>query len=194
MIRLYFVPLVEIVRDGEPIPNSRCPKYFYGSGVEWSLIDYGLIAVCLIAADVSTAQHNAVAAQADVIAIPQNLDNQIGVNLAAVRSRVEQLRIPGNWAQAANTYRELLRMIGGLFQFAQRHHGLHNQVIVPENINLDQTWSNLPLVWRQNLAETAASFGYDTSGVTASTPIRAILKALSDAWGDAPLLIGSVEI
>lgn len=193
-IRFYFTPLVPCIRNGEAIPNSRCPKYFAGSGVEWSLMDYGLIPICLIAADVTTAQHNSVSAQPDVVSIPQNLDSQIGANLATVRSRIEQLRIPGNWAQATDTYRTLLRMIGGLFQFAQRHHGLHNQIIVPDNINLNQTWGDLPLAWRQNLAATAASFDYDTSGVTASTPIRTILKALADAWGSTPLLIGNTEI
>jgi hypothetical protein len=192
-VRFYLLPL-------EQIGNGRGPKYLTwrnhsGLDARWAVMSYGLIGTALVMADVTSQQHNTLIANSDVTAIPQNIDANITTGaLSAVRSALEGLRIPGNWATTANTYRELLRMVGGLFQFAQRHHGLHNQIIIPENINLDMTWGDIPLTWRQNLQTTADSFGYDYSQVTGSTPVRAILKSLADQWGNQPLYIGGVEL
>ena len=194
MIRFYLLPIVPFVVLGETVPSTRTAKYLSDSGVAWGMMDYGLIDTGLVMADVSQAQHDQLAIQGDVTAVPENLDSLIGANTTAVRSALESLRIPGNWVQAADTYRELLRMVGGLFQFSQRHNGLHGKIIIPENLNMDQTWSEIPLLWRADLRQTATSFGYDTSGVTGSTTIRAILKTLADLWGDEALLIGGVEI
>lgn len=189
-MRYYILPI-------EQAGNARGPKYlkwrFDPSGLDvfWSGMDYGLIPKMLVVADVTTAQHNGLSAQPDVLSLPADIDNTVTSQaLPAVQTGLESLKIPGNWVHTSHTYRDILRMVGGLFQFAQRHHGLHDQLIVPDNIDLSKTWGDLPLEWRQNLAATADSFGYDYSGVTASTTIRAILKNLSDQWGDTPINLG----
>lgn len=192
--RFYLLPI-------EQIDNARGPKYLkwrFGTGtldVKWAMFDYGLINTALVMADVTTAQHNDLIANADVTAVPQNIDANITpAALPAVRSALESLRIPGNWATTATTYRELLRMVAGLFQVAQRHHGLHNQIIVPGNINMDMTWGDIPVAWRQNLQATADSFGYDYSQVTGGTSVRVILKHLADQWGAQPFYMGGIEL
>lgn len=193
-IRYYLIPI-------EQTNNIRTVKYLrsrLGSGtidVSYSMMDYGLVNAGLVMADVTNAQHNAIVANADVTAIPANIDSTITAgDLPSVKAALETLRIPGNWATTANTYRQIMRMVGGLFQFAQRHQGLYNQTIIPDNINLDMIWSDIPLQWRQNLQGTADSFGYDYSQITGSTPVRTILKSLADQWGSTPLLLGGVAI
>jgi len=144
--------------------------------------------VYLVAADVTTQQHNALAAHTDVTTIPANIDGNISAGaLTAVKAALEALRIPGNWVTTSHTYRQVLRMVAGLFQFSKRHFKLHSKILIPTANNMDQTWGDLPLLVRQELQATADSFGYDYSGVTGSTTIRTILKSLADQWGDQPI-------
>lgn len=192
-IRFYLLPI-------ESNGNARGPKYFpwrYDPDppaliqATCSNMDFGLVPTMLVAADVTPAQHTTLSANADVTSIPQNIDATITAGaLSAVRAALENLKIPGNWATTGNTYREVLRMVAGLFQFAQRHQGLHGQTIIPDNINLNMTWGNIPQAWQQNLQATADSFGYDYSQVTGSTTVRVILKNLADQWGNQPIYMG----
>lgn len=182
--RYYLVPLID--DDG-----LRAPKYIIDLGVTWGAMDYGIIDTALVAADVSDAQHTGLIANADVVAIPLNIDNTISLAaLPLVSAQLENLKIPGNWVNTGHTYRQVLRMVGGLFQFAQRHRALSGKIIIPENINLGQSWGDLGQQTRLELQMTADSFNYNTTGVTAATTIRTILKALADQWGAQEFLLG----
>ena len=190
IIRYYIIPI-------EDVSSARGPEYLkwrYGSGtldVEWSGKDFGVIDQMLCAVNAEQVDHDVLLAQGDVVKIPVNLDNNVAAGaLASVRSELENLGIPGNWITTAYTYREILRFVAGLFFFAQRHHGLHNQELRPFSVDLDDVWSDLPLVWRANLRLTADSFGYDYSAVTGSTTLRAVLKSLGDQWGNTPIEFG----
>lgn len=178
--------------------NRRGPKYLKwpdnpsGMDVRWGLFDIGLLPQAIVAADVTTAQVTTLSANVDVTMVPANIDNTItALVLPAVRDALENIRIPGTWITAGTTtYRELLRMVCGLAQFAQRFHGMFNQYLIPDEINLNQTWGDLPDTWRQNLRACADSFQYDYSQVSLSTTIRVILKSLGDQWGDTPFYFG----
>lgn len=191
-IRYMLMPLT-VTPEGR-----RGPKYLKwrdnpsGLDVPWSIFDFGLLAQCIAVCDVTTAQFGALDANADVFGVPANLDNNItAAALPTVQAALEAVRIPADWVQAgATSYRELMRTICGLAQFAQKHHGLHNQYIMPDAINLDQTWGDLPLGWRQNLQATADALHYDYSQVAAGTKIRAVLKSLASQWGNTPFFFG----
>lgn len=181
----------------EEISGGRGPKYLLwrnnptGLDVPWGMFDFGLLPTGLVACDVTNAQFNTLTGNSDVTGVPANIDNQIGAGaLSAVRANLESLRIPGNWIQSTNTYREVLRFVSGLFQFAQRLHGLHQRILIPDTLNLDNTWGDIPQGWQDDLRDTADSFNYDYSQVNASTPIRAILKSLGDQWGNTPFNLG----
>lgn len=182
-VRFFLMPLVVIGTRRGP-KYLRMPDSATGVVAPYGLIDYSALTdTCIVAADVTNAEFTTITANADVTGVPLNIDNTIGAgNIAAVRQALEDLRIPGNWAATGNTYREVLRFVCGLFQFARRHYGMHGQRIIPDNIELDQTWSELPNGWQDNLRATADSFGFDYSQVTGSTTIRAILKGLADQW------------
>lgn len=180
------------------VEGRRGPKYLKwrdnpsGLDVSWSLYDFGLLAQCITACDLTTAQFNALDANADVFGVPANLDGNVtAAQLPTVQNALETVRIPADWVQAgATSYRELIRVICGMAQFAQRHHGMHNQYLIPDQINLDQTWGDLPDTWRTNLRATADSFQYDYSQIAAGTKVRAILKSLASQWGNTPFYFG----
>lgn len=180
------------------VNSRRGPKYLKwrenpsGLDVPWSLFDFGLLAQCIVACDVTPAQFTALDANADAFGLPANIDNNVtAAALPTVQDALETIRIPADWVQAGVTsYRALIRVICGMAQFAQRHHGMHDQYIIPDQINLDQTWGDLPDAWRTNLRATADSFQYDYSQVAAGTKIRVILKSLASQWGNTPFLFG----
>jgi hypothetical protein len=195
-IRWYTLPI-------ETIGTARGPKYLKwrfspeGLDVPWGMMDYGLMPVCIAWADVSGAQHTALTANADVRHIVQhaNIDNNVGGGAVnAIRSGLEDLDIPGNWVQATDTWRQVLRGVMGMFQFAQRVHGKFGTTLLPDGFTLDTTWSELPQGAKDILLETAAELGIDTSGATGSTTLRQIYKAFGDAWGTKPFLISGLEI
>jgi hypothetical protein len=193
-IRYYLVPI-------ETVGEARGPKYLRWRftenptplGVTWSGMDFGLEPAMLVRADVTGGQHTTLSANADVVSIPTNIDANITADaLPTVKAALETLNIPADWVTTAFTYRQVLRMVAGLFQFAQRHHGIHFERLF--SFNMDTQFSSLPLPVRQRLIATANSLNYDISGLSGSNTIRQILKDVADQWGDKPIILGGVEI
>lgn len=181
----------------------RGPKYLLhrgnptGLSVPWAAMDYGLMDVCVCWADTTTAQNTALVANNDCkfVCTTANLDVAIGAaSVATVRAGLEQLRIPGNWVGATDTWRIVLRTTCALFQFAQRLHGRFGVPLVPDGYTLNSTWSEIPAQGRQFLADVAEELNIDTSGATSSTTLRQIYKVFADAWGAQPIYIGGAEL
>lgn len=175
MLRLYILP---IERNG----NARGPKYFpwkYDpdpipalADTRPATMDFGGIDMCLVAVDVTTAQNNALAVQTDVIAVPQNLDNQVNGNLTAVADALETLRIPSGWVQTTDTYRSILRTICGMFLYMQR---VSNPTTMTRNQYIEaEPVGNLPVAFRNLAQSVATAQGWDLSSVTLSTTWGAV--------------------
>lgn len=198
-VRVYIVP-VEL-NDAQ---SARGPKYFQWrhdpdppalvQGVQRATTDYGLMDYLIEVADVTTAQHNALIANSDVIALPANLDSSIGGQLAAVKAALESRHIPGEWLTSGMSYRTVLHAIGVLFMLAQRYHGLHALRLIETGITLDNTLGDLPVAARQRLNATAQSIGLDTSAITLATTLRQALRSLVQQM-DSPIQLGlGVEV
>lgn len=192
-VRFYIMP-IQVVNE-----TYRGPKYLKwrfnpdGLDVPWSMKDYGLINACLVAADVSQAQHEQLAAEVDVAAPPVDIDQNISeIAIPQVQQVLEALRVPAQWITSGHVYRQLLRMIGGLFMFAQRHHGMHGEQLIDSAAQLDLRWNQIPLARRQRIMETADNMGYDYSEVTNQWTIRRILKHLGDQWAETPIIFGNL--
>lgn len=201
MIRFYILPIED---DGA---GARGPKYLEWRfdpdppalvpGIRWSLKDYGLVDAALVAAELTQAQHEALAAESDVAAPPENIDQNISdLAIPQVQVVLEQLRIPADWVDNTYTYRQILRMIAGLFQFAQRHHGMHNEGLIDNTAQLDLRWNQIPPDRRNRILATADAMDppYDYSEVTNTWLIRRILKHLADQWGTQPIHFGFVTL
>lgn len=197
MIRYYLIPVEEIQQGAI---TFRGPKFFrwrFGSGTidpvdgngQW--LDYGLRPTMLVCADVLAADHTFLAAQVDVTDVPLNIDNPISAAaLQVVQDALENLQVPGTWVTTANTYREVLRAVAGLFSFAQRYHEMYDEQLVENNVSLGLTWAQVPLAKRQKVQATADALGIDYSPITGTWTLRQILKFLADYWQETPFDFG----
>lgn len=191
--RWYLLPIIGTGTHADP----RKPKYQASilPGVTWGMMDYGLMPVCIFVADVTAQQHSDMIANADVRAIPANLDSTVGGGaVSTTRNFLEALSIPGNWVGASDTWRSILRGTAGLFQFAQRVYGEFGVMLIDETRTLDTTWNQLPQAAKDILLSTATELGIDTSQATGNTTLRQIYKAFGDAWGDKTFLFGSFTL
>ena len=188
MIRFYIMP----EEDAEGI-EGKGPKYLNwrfdpdppGLDVPYVYMSYGLIPAGLFCVSVTQAQHEQLVANPDVEAAPENIDQNISdIAIPRVQAVMEQLRIPADWVNNTYTYREILRMIAGLFQFAQRHRGLHGEDLIDNQAQLDLRWNQIPQDRRLRILATADDMGYDYSEVENTWLVRQILKHLSDQWGE----------
>ena len=187
MIRYYILPIITIQEYGV---NNRVPKYVHELPINWGMMDYGLIDAALVGAEVTQAQHEQLVANPDVEAAPENLDQNISdIAIPRVQAVMEQLRIPAGWIDNTYTYREILRMIAGLFQFSQRYWGMHHEVLINNQAQLDLRWNQIPQDKQDRIKATADNLGYDYSEVQPTWLIRQILKHLGDQWGEKPFYI-----
>lgn len=193
-VRFYIMP-IEVVNE-----TKRGPAYlkwrFNPDGVDapWSMKDFGFQDTCIVAADVTAAQHQTLVANSDVVAAPANIDNIIDTVAKRdnVRDKLEDLNVPAGWVQTGMSYREVLRPVTHLFMFAQRYHALTGRKMVEPGYNLNTRISDLPLEVRQGLQQAADDLGYDTSGIAGSWLYRRGLKHLGDQWGESPVIFGDL--
>ena len=203
-IRIYVMPIVENVFNGSIF---RTPKYiglnFHGQQIATALpglealfpavIDYGFQNVCIYIADVTPAQHTLLSAQTDVLSVPANIDNNLTTGAVnATKTFLESINIPNGWINTSFTYRRVLRLIGWLFQFMQRLHGIYPHKLFDGITALDTTYGSLSPEWQAALLQAGQSFGFNTSGLTSSTTLRTILKFMADQFNDQPLNIGLI--
>lgn len=194
MIRFYILPIVTVVQT-EPPRTYRAPKYVHELNINWGMMDYGLINAALVGAEVTQTQHEQLAAEPDVAAAPENIDQNISdIAIPQVQAVMEQLRIPAGWVDNTYTYRQILRMIAGLFQFAQRYNGMHGEQLIDSQAQLDLRWNQIPQDRQQKIQATADNLGYDHSAVQPTWLIRQILKYLGDQWGSQVFHMGVADL
>ena len=188
--RLYLAPLVIDTFMGH---TRRRPKYIIDNSSDWSGMDYGLESVMLVAAEVTALQHTTIAANTDVIAFSEDLDETVSlVNLTLLRSGVEGLRIPAGWVDQTIPYRRLARFAAGLFLLFQRLHANVNVTVFETGVTLDTRINQLSAARRQALQDAAQQLNLDISGITGPMTLRAALKLLADQFG--PIGIGGITL
>ncbi len=204
-MRLYVVPIITRIDSG-PLGDRtvRYPAYLEGQwnpspvaeliGLQWNGMDFGAEPAMLIMCDPTSAQHQTLGQQVDVVAVPENLDSQIGAQLNQVKNAMEQFNIPCQWVQATHTYRQVIRLCAAMFQFAQRFHGLGGGRIFPPGVTLDTRFNQLPVSARNKLQGTAESMNFDTSSLTGASTLRQILKAMGDQCGQLEIYLGGVTL
>ena len=189
--RFYIVP-----RIGTGTPEDTYRPAYIGdlAGVTWSAMPFGKEPFFLVVADHTPEQHTAVAANSDVIILPANIDNTVGANRTAVVNALELINIPAGWVATGMTYRQVLKIVSAIFQFAQRLHGHANLRIYESGITMATQFSSLPASIRTKLIEAAQSMNFDTSALSGASTVRQILKAMADQWGARVIKIGGFEL
>jgi len=180
-LRFYIVPKVS---SGSGFNLINAPAYIVEAGGQIiRAIDYGLDPFVLVLTDVTSTQNAVIAANTDVIVVPVNIDSNVSAAaLTPTRNALETMGIPADWVTTAFTYRQILKIIGGLFYFAQRYYGLFELRLFRGGVTLNTTFSSLPLLERQRLIDCANSFNYDISSLSGASTIRQILRALAVQW------------
>lgn len=151
-------------------------------------LDYGVMPLFLVAADVTTAENTSISGNADVLTAPATLNNTIGANLATTQASLEAVNIPAEWITAGMTWRAMLLWLSRLFAFAQRYNGLNGSApFIDAQTNLDLQVSQVPQAARDRYSATALSFGYDVALITGSMTIRQVLHAVLSVVPDGQL-------
>lgn len=193
-IRYYVMPVLRV-------GSNRGPKYLEwranpdGIDCRWNIIDYGLIDQCIAVADVTPAQHTALAANDDVLAIPVNINSTLtatAVNTA--ENYLEGIGMPAQWVSTAYTYRQVLRIVAGCFLYMQRVTAILERPITLTGGVLGLQMQNIAADIRAAMQQAADEQGFDYSSVTATTTVRQLLKAMADAWGDKPIHMGMTTL
>lgn len=198
MQRLYLVPIVTV-------GNTRGPAYFSfgippGPGIvcQWSLMDYGFMpSGLLLAQNITEADDASLRSHADVyafpaVALPSGLNVAIPSN-NGIQAFCETINVPTDWTTASTTYLQLLRMLAGVFQFAQRYAGLSGgQPLLAAGVTLATRYRNLTAQQQQWFTATVTSFGYSASILNPNSTLRQMLKQAGDAWGAQPFYLGGV--
>lgn len=190
-IRYYILP------EETGIVPGKGPKYLKwrfdpdppGLDIGYIYMSYGLIPAGLVCANVTSEQHDILAALPDVAAAPENIDQTIGpAAVGIVQNVLETLRIPAEWVDTTYTYRDILRRVAGLFQLSQAYKGMHGDQLITAASQLDLRWNQIPTDRRANIQATADALGYTYADVTNQWTARRILMYLGNQWGNKPFV------
>ncbi len=192
MQRFYLIPI-------EQFGNYRGPKYFVwrynstGINCVWSMMDYGFMPeALLLAQDITLLDDAALMTNPDVYGFPTT-----GLDLAIsgtdpIKTFCEGVNIPTDWTTATTTYLQLLRILAGMFQFAQRYAGISGQALLGGTVTLATRYRDLSPQQQTWFDATIQSFGYNLSPNPNNT-FRQMLKSAGDAWGSQPFIMGGVS-
>lgn len=202
MYHLYFIPVQRVIENGEVF---RGPKYLKwsrnpgGIAVKWSMIDYGLIDVALVAADVTLAQHQQAYDRSDVLSIDprngtqRNLDANITEpERAALVAYLDTANnfVPMQWASTTDTRRQVIRGICGIFLFVQRVTVLSSMAIGDWGITLGTTWSELTDQQRGWIRDAARSLQFDADDPGPSVTVRQIIRSMANRLQERTFYLG----
>lgn len=184
-VRFYSMPLINTgplaVRRPAYVSDGQIAGRFGG-------MDYGSEPRMLIWADVTPAEHAAIIAHSDVIAVPLDIESTVGANLAAVQSALELFNMPADWITSGMTYRTVLRVLAKLHYLCQAFQ-LNTDRLFSLTIDLSALVSDLSANVRQKVLQGAARLGLDTSGILLSMSLRTALKILFNQI-QAPMVLG----
>lgn len=194
-LSLYVMPIIGAGIKGD----ARRPKYVdtVFPTLGWGMFDYGNEPWCLVGiVDIPPATDTTLKAQSQVIALPANLDVAVGGARTTVQNDLESVNIPGTWVLTTNTWRDVVRFVGAVCQFAQRFQGQAGGLWFTGGVTLNSTFNSLPLSARNGLTSAAQSFGFDTSGITGASTLRQILVSAGNQYlaTQAPLQLAGVAL
>jgi len=193
MLRYYLVNVVPVVRGGVEVANSQTAEYFGTptAGVEAAYMSFGSEGTMLVCADTDAATHATFAALPRVIQLPEDLDQNLTAGqVTAVSNYLEARNIPAHWIDTSRTFREVLRGVAGIFQFAQLYTAMHSLTLFRGGVTLNTQLNQIPLVERNRLTQTALAANLSTAGITLSSTLRQVLNIFGQQWLNRPVYLG----
>lgn len=184
-IRFYVIPKIGTGVSTDPFR----PNYVEGMGISWRAIDHAHEDAMLVVADVTPTQHTTLVSNADVLAVPQDLDSTLTAGaVTIVQSRFEAVHIPAEWVTTNTTYRQVLRVFIRVCLLLQRFDGLFHATFWEVGLTLDTTVGQLSATQKQRIRNAAESQGLDTSFITNAMTLRFVFRTWANAM--PPLQLG----
>lgn len=194
MNRFYILPYIsQVGAKGQ----TKAPKYIFENSTGWGAIPYGTEPICICyVSNIDQTQHNQLTAQSDVLAIPENIDQNLTQNAVDTASAfLELLNIPAQWVNTNLTYRQVLKVLIGLFQLNQRWAGLTGgNSLFNENLDLNTTYSELTQTAKDRILECFDTLNIDRSMLNNSTTIREALREFGTQFATRPIKIYNVTL
>jgi hypothetical protein len=204
--RIYIVPAVGVgTRE-----DRRRPKYFADGQITavdatpllWSGLDYGFEPWYIVGSDLTVAQDAFVVGQADGFALPFNLDATLtSPQVNNTKNKLEAVNIPAAWVNNTLTWRQVARTVIGIVMFMQRYSAIYANAtlgntapLFDSNRTLNSAFGTLPQLVQDSMVQAAVSFGIPTDGLSASTTLRAIFKAMADFFQGSPIPMGGTSV
>ncbi len=195
---LFLVPMVGAGTRQDPYRGKYTSD---ASVVQSGTLRYSRADSAIIFLEAPQAYLDSVAAQPDatLLATPTTIDEAITVGQAnAAKAIFEPLGIPGQFINAGDTRREVIRGVVGMFLFSQRMEGRFGEGFKKRasdrGITLDSVWSDFPQALKDEFIDIRDDFGWGNLGLTNSSTLREILKAVSDQFEATPIFIGGQQI
>lgn len=176
-IRIYLAPITQIERGLRVFNASRCLLYPISGGTSAIMPDPHK-AWCLTWVDATDEEHTTIAADPTIrplgtALVLDTLYSDLGQGVrTAIETAAENNRVPMDWIGPATTVRDVVRHIIRLLLCVQLL-----QADFPE-VDLDLTFNTIGAAQRNRILTWCTNNGISTTGLTNSTPIRAILRAL----------------
>lgn len=191
-VRVYLMPRVIDPRrtlnvNGVTV-QMYIPKYMnlIAPGKPASQKGFGEELVCLLIAEVTDAEHAAITANADVRAMPQDLDSQVTAgNRTAIVNALESMNVPAHWIANGQTFRLVLRRLVGMFDLNCNVQGRGFRFL---QTALDNPVSSLPQSVRNAMQASANALNLSTGGITGATLVRDALAAIGAQFDSRPVM------
>lgn len=147
-------------------------------------MDYGRHDAFLCQADVTSAQHNNLVANADVLAFSANLGSTMTTaDRTALTAALTARGIPEFWVQNGLTWRQALRRIARICQVAQRFYGVTGFGFFNDGLLHTTPLSALTTAQRARLRAAIVSMGKDPDEYGPATLLREVMHDCAQRWG-----------
>lgn len=197
-VEFFFVPILELPPGGpykfgvkyrsDPAVNAGCMKRY-----SWD-------SHALLRLDATQTYLDFVAAQADAyrICAEADLDENVGgPGSVAIRSWMQDLNIPETWISAADSHRQVIRTIIGMFAFCTGHERFAQVGFFTDlsgrGFDLNTQWQNLSQEFRDTIEQQITYRGWPDTPAP-NDQVRRIMKDFADKFEGTLILMSSVEI
>lgn len=199
-VNLFLLPLVGAGTRADPRRGkySKHPQVTVRSTVRYSSLDDAIVLI-----KAPQAYLDSVIAEPDstLLATQDNIDDQLTAGQAnAAKTIFEASFIPNLFINEGDTRREVIRGVVGMFMFSQRMEGMFGEgwraKAQAAGMTLNSTWQDFPQVLKDALITVRDDRGWTNAelGVTNTSTMREILKAISDQFESMPITMGRFVI
>jgi hypothetical protein len=179
---------------------KRSPKYVFALSAPYKMgiLDYGSEEVALVAiVSISASDHTSLSANADVIALPQDMGGTMTApQVAGAKTFYNTLSIPSGWINTNRTILQVVKITAGLFQFNQRWRGITStggNSPFKAGMTLSTKYKDLSDLNKGRIQVVFDTMSIDISSLTGETLLGEAMQEFAIQISARPLVVGGVE-